>query len=125
MTGAIRLAPGEALVAVATSGSGLIDRHFGQVEDFAIYAVGPRGIRGAGVRSAARYCQGGYGDEDKRAILLRALSDCAAVFVARVGDGPRARLTAAGIEPVDDYPDAPIEAAIGNWYRGRGAPRGS
>ena len=110
-------APDETLVAVATKGDGLINQHFGHADDFKVYAIGPAGIRFIGVRQVEHYCQGGYGDEDKRDVILRALADCAALFVARVGDGPRAKLAGAGIQAVDGYPFAAIEDSIMDWDR--------
>lgn len=113
----VELDPDERLVAVATSGKGLIDLHFGHADAFSVYAVGAAGVRFIEVRGVEHYCQGGYGDEDKREIILRALSDCRALFVARVGDGPRAKLAAAGITPIDDYPFGAIGASLNAWYR--------
>ena len=104
------------LVAVATKGDGAISQHFGHADDFKVYAAGPTGVRFIEVRAVEHYCQGGAGDEDKRDVILRALADCAALFVARVGDGPRAKLTAAGIEPVDSYPFAAIEESTTDWF---------
>ena len=109
----------ELLVAVATKGDGAISLHFGQADEFQVYAVGPARIRQVETRTVEHYCQGGYGDEDKRDVILRALADCRAVFVARVGDGPRAKLEGAGIEPVDDYPFGAIESSIGAWFATR------
>jgi hypothetical protein len=106
----------ELLVAVATKGDGAVSLHFGHADAFQVYGVGPAGIRYLETRAVEHYCQGGYGDEDKREIILRALADCTALFVARVGDGPRAQLEAAGIEPVDGYPFGGIEASIGDWF---------
>ena len=115
------LPPGknEIIVAVATKGEGQINLHFGHADDFAIYAVGSNGIRYMETRQVEQYCQGGFGDEDKREVILRAIADCTALFVARVGDGPKAKLTGAGIEPVDDYPFGSIEVSIGEWYAKR------
>ena len=93
--------------------------HFGHADDFAIYAVRPQEIRYVETRLVDHYCQGGYGDEDKREVILRALADCAALFAARIGDGPKAKLAGAGIAPVDDYPFGQIEPSIGDWYAKR------
>ena len=112
-----QLGADEQLVAVATTGQGQIDQHFGHADAFSVYAVGTDGVRFIEVREVEHYCQGGYGDEDKREVILRALADCRALFVARVGDGPRAKLEKAGIEPVDDYPFGAIEESIAAWYR--------
>ncbi|WP_295454488.1 NifB/NifX family molybdenum-iron cluster-binding protein [uncultured Thiodictyon sp.] len=106
----------EVLVAVATKGDGAISQHFGHAQAFPVYAVGPAGARLVGVRTVEHYCQGGFGAEDKWDLILRALADCAAVFVARLGDGPRAKLTGAGIEPVDSYPFEAIEPSISEWF---------
>jgi len=106
------------LVAVASKGEGQIDVHFGHADQFNIYELSPTGIRFIEERVVEHYCQGGYGDEDKREIILRALADCAACFVARVGDGPREKLASAGIEAVDDYPYGVIEASLKAWFAG-------
>ncbi|MFA6921540.1 MAG: NifB/NifX family molybdenum-iron cluster-binding protein [Gallionella sp.] len=110
---------GDVFVAVATKGNGQIDLHFGHANCFAVYAVAPDGVRCTDNRQVEHYCQGGYGDEDKREAILRALADCEALFAARIGDGPKARLIAAGIEPIDDYPFALIEPSILGWYAKR------
>ena len=77
---------------------------------------GPRFVE---ERLVEHYCQGGYGDEDKREAILRALADCAACFVARVGDGPREKLAGAGIEAVSDYPFSLVEPSLQEWFAGR------
>lgn len=112
-------ATGECLVAVATKGGIQIDQHFGHADAFTVFAVGADGVRRVAVREVEHYCQGGYGNEDKREVILRALADCRALFVARVGDGPRQRLGIAGIEAVDDYPFCAIEVSIRHWYQAR------
>lgn len=106
-------------VAVATKDRCRIDQHFGHADAFSIYTVGPAGVVFAGVRLVEHYCQGGYGDEDKREAILRALVDCRALFVARIGDSPKGRLRAAGIEPVEDFPYGDIAASIAAWHAGR------
>jgi hypothetical protein len=113
---AVPLNQDEVLVAVASKSDGLINQHFGHADDFDVYAVGPQGVRFISERVVDHYCQGGFGDEDKRDVILRALADCTALFVARVGDGPREKLSAAGIEPVDTYPFGAIEASILDWF---------
>lgn len=107
------------LVAVASKDRLQINEHFGHAEAFAIYRLADSGATFVEVRQVEHYCQGGYGDEDKREVILRALADCQALFVARVGDGPKSRLLAAGIQPVDDYPFGPVEASLQDWYQAR------
>lgn len=108
-------------VAVATKNKVQIDEHFGHADEFKIYKVGPDTITQEEVRLVEHYCQGGYGDEDKREVILRALADCKALFVAKVGDGPANRLREAGIEPVGDYPYGAIDTSIRDWYNKRSA----
>lgn len=104
------------LVAVATKGDGQINQHFGHADSFAIYEVGSGGARFIEQRLVEHYCQGGYGDEDKREAILRTLAGCSACFVARIGNGPAEKLTAAGIEAVGEYPYADIEASLMAWF---------
>ena len=106
---------GRVLVAVATKGDGQINEHFGHADSFAIYEVGASGIRFVEQRLVEHYCQGGYGDEDKREAILRTLAGCAACFVARIGNGPSEKLAAAGIEAVSDYPYGAIDASLMAW----------
>ncbi|NTV09847.1 MAG: hypothetical protein HGA47_03635 [Zoogloea sp.] len=105
-------------VGVASKDNIQIDLHFGHADKFSIYELGPAGIRFIEERLVEHYCQGGYGDEDKRDAILRALADCAACFVARVGDGPRKKLAGAGIEAVSEYSFEPIEASLASWFQG-------
>jgi predicted Fe-Mo cluster-binding NifX family protein len=108
-----------ARVAVATKGDDLINLHFGHADAFAVYDVDAQGVRFVEERLVEHYCQGGYGDDDKREAIVRALADCQACFVARVGDGPREKLARAGIEAVSDYPFGAIGASVTAWYRAK------
>lgn len=107
-------------VAVASKTGHQIDVHFGHAESFIIYEVDAASARAIEQRRVEHYCQGGYGDVEQRDVILRALADCSACFVARLGDGPRSRLEAAGIAPIDDYPYAAVGEALNDWYRRRG-----
>lgn len=107
-----------AVVAVASKGDGQINVHFGHADVFDIYAVDAHGVRLIARRRVEHYCQGGFGDENKRAAIVRALADCAACFVARIGDGPRAKLAEAGIEAVSDYAYELVEPALLAWFAG-------
>src|SRR6266511_3273342 len=120
-----------ARVAVATKGGGLVDQHFGHAREFLVYDVGHAGARLVGRRAVNRYCTGGDGDDDALTVALRALADCDAVLVAKVGHCPKGQLAAAGIEPATDQAFQPIEAAALAWFesfaarvaRGEVAPR--
>lgn len=44
--------------------------------------------------------------------ILKAVRDCYAVFVAKIGDGPTEKLQAIGVRAVADYAYEPIEASL-------------
>jgi nitrogen fixation protein NifB len=104
-----------ARVAVATRGGGLVNQHFGHATEFQVYDVSRAGARLVGVRKVEHYCRGGDGEEDVLESIFRAVSDCAAVLVAKVGRCPSERLAAAGIEPVERHAHQPIELAALAW----------
>jgi nitrogen fixation protein NifB len=105
-----------ARVAVATKGGGLVDQHFGHATELLVYDVSRSGARLAGRRSTAPSCAGGEGDDDALAATLRAISDCRAVLVSRIGRCPAGQLAAAGIEAVTGQAFRPIEAAALAWF---------
>ncbi len=107
-----------ARVAVATKAGGLVDRHFGHTREFLVYDVSRAGARLVGRRVTDLYCAGCDGDDDALAVALRALADCRAVFVAKIGHCPKGRLASAGIEPVTEFAFLPIEAAVLAWFEG-------
>lgn len=106
-------------IAVATKGHGQIDLHFGHADDFHVYEVDKEGIRFVEKRTVEHYCQGGFGDEDKREVIIRALSDCTGLLVAKVGDGPKKRLQDAGIEASDEFAYGATEESLRAWYAAR------
>ncbi len=91
------------LIAVATKGGGRVNEHFGHAKEFQVYEVSTEGAKFVGHRRVDLYCQGGYGEDDSLATIVRAINDCTAVFVAKIGGCPRDQLIEAGIEPVDKY----------------------
>jgi nitrogen fixation protein NifB len=107
---------GNVLVGVASKGDKQINVHFGHADVFDIYEVSASGVKFVETREVEHYCQGGYGDEDKREAILSALADCRACFVARIGDGPRGKLAGAGIEAVSDYPYGAVEESLLAWF---------
>jgi nitrogen fixation protein NifB len=91
------------LVAVATKGSGRINEHFGHAKEFQVYELSTAGAKFVGHRRVDLYCKGGFGDDAGLDTVIRAINDCAAVFVAKIGGCPKSDLLKAGIEPVDKY----------------------
>lgn len=109
-------------IAVATKGHGQIDLHFGHADAFEVYDIDASGtLSHIGQRVVEHYCQGGFGDEDKREVIIRALADCQGLLVARIGDGPRSRLAAAGIEASDAFAYGATEDGLKAWYAARQA----
>jgi nitrogen fixation protein NifB len=105
------------LVAVATKGSGLVNEHFGHAKEFQVYELSTAGAKFVGHRRVDLFCQGGYGEEDSLATIIRAINDCQAVFVAKIGGCPKAELKAAGIDPVDQYAGEFIEKSAITWFK--------
>jgi nitrogen fixation protein NifB len=105
------------LVAVATKGSGLINEHFGHAKEFQVYELSTGGAKFVGHRRVDLYCQGGYGDEDSLETVIRAINDCHAVFVAKIGGCPKSDLLKAGIEPVDQFAHEFIEKSAIAWFK--------
>jgi nitrogen fixation protein NifB len=105
------------LVAVATKGGGRVNEHFGHAKEFQIYELSAGGAKFVGHRRVDLYCQGGFGDEDSLDSVIRAINDCTAVFVAKIGGCPKADLQAAGIEPVDQYAHEFIEQSAIAYFK--------
>ncbi len=105
------------LVAVATKGGGRINEHFGHAKEFQIYELGTAGAKFVGHRRVDLYCQGGYGDEDALETVIRAINDCTAVFVAKIGGCPKTDLQNAGIEPVDQFAHEFIEQSAITYFK--------
>jgi nitrogen fixation protein NifB len=105
------------LVAVATKGSGLINEHFGHAKEFQVYELSTAGAKFVGHRRVDLYCQGGFGEEDSLDTIIRAINDCHAVFVAKIGGCPKDDLTKAGIEPVDQFAHEFIEKSAIVWFK--------
>ena len=104
------------LVAVATKGGGRVNEHFGHVTEFQIYEVSAASATFVGHRRVDQYCQGGFGEDEQLPSIVRAINDCHAVLVAKIGACPKDELKAAGIEPVDAYVNEFIEKASLDWF---------
>ena len=105
------------LVAVATKGEGLVNEHFGHAKEFQIYELSTAGSKFVGHRRVDMYCQGGYGEEDTLDSVIRAINDCHAVFVAKIGGCPKNDLKQAGIDPVDAYAYEFIEQSAIAYFK--------
>jgi nitrogen fixation protein NifB len=91
------------LVAVATKGGGLVNQHFGHAKEFMVYEVDAAGAKFVGHRKIDHYCQSGYGEEATLEHIIKAIADCKAVLVSKVGQCPKDELKKAGLEVVEAY----------------------
>jgi nitrogen fixation protein NifB len=56
-----------------------------------------------GHRKIDHYCQGGYGEEASLEGIIKAIADCKAVLVSKVGECPKKELKDAGLQVVEAY----------------------
>lgn len=103
------------LMAIATSGGGLINQHFGHATEFLIYEASPSGVRFIGHRKVDQYCIGNDTCGEKETALsgsIRALHGCEAVLCSKIGFEPWSQLEDAGIVPNGEHAMEPIEEAV-------------
>ncbi|MEM2915236.1 MAG: nitrogenase cofactor biosynthesis protein NifB [Candidatus Bathyarchaeia archaeon] len=92
----------EFLIAVATSGSGQVDLHFGHAEEFHVYRVLKDKIEFVEKRNVHAYCETSVscGLHDEKILgTIKTLRDCNAVIAERFGYRPMHELEKAGIKP--------------------------
>ncbi len=108
------------LMAVATSGGGVINQHFGHATEFLIYEASSSGVRFIGHRKVDQYCIGNDTCGEKESALagsIRSLSGCEAVLCSKIGFEPWGLLEEAGITPNGEYAMEPIEEAVMALYQ--------
>jgi len=102
-------------VAVATKEGVVVSEHFGHAKSFAIYDLSEDDCHLVERREVRHYCLGGSSDKTAMAEILDTIQDCAAVFVAKIGDGPTDKLAARGITAVSDYAWEEIEPSLRDY----------
>ena len=103
------------LMAVATTGGGIINQHFGHAKEFLVYETSGNGVRFIGHRKADQYCSGNQTCGDGETVLsqtIRSLEGCEAVLCSKIGYEPWQLLEEAGIIPNGEHAMEPIEDAI-------------
>jgi nitrogen fixation protein NifB len=108
------------LMAVATSGQGVINQHFGHAKEFLIYEASPDGVRFISHRKTELYCSGDETCGDGESVLqrtIRTLEGCEAVLCSKIGFEPWEMLEEAGIMPNGEHAMEPIEDAVLAVYR--------
>lgn len=99
-------------LAVASKEGLAISEHFGHAKQFRIYEVAPETCTLLEIREVAHYCLGQHSDQTAMAVILEAIKDCYAVFVAKIGDGPTEKLNAIGVHAVSRYAYEAIEDSL-------------
>lgn len=108
------------LMAVATSGGGIINQHFGHAKEFLVYEASPAGVRFISHRKVDQYCIGNDACGEKESALtgaIRALKGCEAVLCSKIGYEPWSSLEEAGIHPNGEHAMEPIEDAVMAVYQ--------
>jgi nitrogen fixation protein NifB len=108
------------LMAVATTGGGVINQHFGHAREFLIYEADSQDVRFIGHRKVDLYCAGGDTCGDAQTALAKTigvLAGCEAVLCSKIGYEPWGALEAAGIVPNGEHAMEPIEDAVAAVYR--------
>jgi nitrogen fixation protein NifB len=108
------------LMAVATSGQGVINVHFGHAKEFLIYEASPEGVRFISHRKTDAYCSGDTSCGETETTLqrtVRALAGCEAVLCSKVGYEPWEMLENAGIIPNGEHAMENIEEAVMAVYK--------
>ncbi len=108
------------LMAIATTGGGLINQHFGHAKEFLVYEASAEGVRFIGHRKTDLYCEGGDTCGDGESVLaktIRALEGCEAVLCSKIGYEPWGMLEESGIQPNGEHAMEPIEEAVLAVYK--------
>lgn len=108
------------LMAVATSGQGVINQHFGHAKEFLIYEASPDGVRFMSHRKTDLYCSGDDTCGDGESVLqrtIRALEGCETVLCSKIGYEPWEMLEQAGILPNGEHAMETIEEAVLAVYK--------
>jgi predicted Fe-Mo cluster-binding NifX family protein len=104
-------------VAVATKDGLTIDTHFGHAREFWVYDLSGETLTFLERRDIEQYCVAGQSQNAALNGILQAVADCQAVLVAMIGEPPRAKLAAIGVQAVSDYANGPIELALRDYGR--------
>ncbi|MGB5277976.1 MAG: nitrogenase cofactor biosynthesis protein NifB [Gammaproteobacteria bacterium] len=107
------------LMAVATSGGGVINQHFGHATEFLIYEASSTDVRFVSHRKVDLYCTGGDTCGDAETTLdriIRTLDGCEVVLCSKIGYEPWGMLESAGIQPNGEHAMEPVEEAVAAVY---------
>jgi nitrogen fixation protein NifB len=103
------------LVAVTSSGEGLINIHFGSAQEFLIYEAGDKGIKFVMHRKiVSSYCSGPENCDGTNPIeeIKMTLKDCDILLTEKIGDCPMSELQAIDLIADESYALQPIEKSV-------------
>ena len=102
------------LVAVTTSGEGLINMHFGNANEFLIYEAGDKAIRFLMHRRIeSSYCSGVQNcDDNPIKEIQNTLKDCDILLTQKIGECPMEELNSIGLICDEDFANEPIENSV-------------
>lgn len=101
--------------AVASKDGISINLHFGHATSFWIYQVSSEGVSFLEQREVEHYCNGNTSSQSAMENILKTIHDCDAVFVAKIGDGPRNKLSKINVVGIDAYAYEAIDASLENY----------
>ncbi|MYM62283.1 NifB/NifX family molybdenum-iron cluster-binding protein [Pseudomaricurvus sp. HS19] len=101
-----------ARIAVASKDGLSVNLHFGHAKEFFVYDVSDDAITLLERRKVDHYCHGQTGDQSAMQKILATINDCSAVLVAKIGDGPIAKLSRIGVTAVDEYAYQGVEESL-------------
>ncbi|MBN2721551.1 MAG: nitrogenase cofactor biosynthesis protein NifB [Campylobacterales bacterium] len=103
------------LIAVTTSGEGVINMHFGSAKEFLIYEAGDKAIKFVMHRKIeSAYCSGPENCHGNNPIeeIKQTLKDCDILLTEKIGDCPMGELGSIGLICDDSYALQPIEKSV-------------
>ena len=105
------------LVAVTTSGEGMINMHFGSAQEFLIYEAGDKAIKFVMHRKIeSAYCSGAENCNGDNPIdeIKNTLKDCDILLTEKIGDCPMSELRSIDLIADENYALEPIEKSVHN-----------
>jgi len=102
------------LVAVTTSGEGMINMHFGSASEFLIYEAGDKAIKFVMHRKIeSSYCSGPQECNNNPIEEIKTtLKDCDILLTQKIGECPMDELNAIGLICDESYANEPIEKSV-------------
>jgi nitrogen fixation protein NifB len=103
------------LVAVTTSGEGMLNMHFGSAQEFLVYEAGDKAIKFIMHRKLeSSYCSGPENCDGNNPIeeIKVTLKDCDLLLTEKIGDCPMDELKSINLIADESYANEPIEKSV-------------